>query len=437
VFKSRRYKTYDLEEKWLKEMNHVMSIEMVAKTKLLIVPCSGEKTAVLAQDITKILREDYGLEDKVELFTSLRRSQVEKGTSKNHQHELVSDYFPDVEAQVDIGRNQLYDNIRGTHVALIEHMLTPHRFLVEGQPQCISVNDHLMTIRGYLDILKNVDTLQRTLVTPYLSYVRSHSIDKYKKQGFFQFDSLNMVMEDLQRGKLNALITVDPHAKEAAQLAESLGMDFHSINPFHSARAINPYKLGLSKDKAEDVRKHLRPFQERFATLREEEKGDLYVIVVDSGTESRCENFIERACPDLSPEQFYALLVNFEKSRNTYDNTNTNIKSFSPINTSNMNPEGTYIIIDDMAVSLGTANGAAKVVKEATEGKGRVELWTSHAVTMPVQHEKANDRRYIDRVVCLDTVPQHINLNYEYINASAHLLASGLYKAHQKLVANR
>ena len=410
---------------------------MASKTKLLIIPCSGEKTIELAKNVTRILREDYDLEDKVEMLTSLRRSQVEKGTPKNHQHELVSDYFPDVEAQVDLGRNQLYDVIRGKHVALVEHMLTPHRFVVEGQPQCISVNDHLMTIRGYLDVINNTDTLQRSLLVPYLSYVRSHSIDKYKKKGFYQFDSLKTMMGDLQRGKLSTLITIDPHAKEASQIAESLGMDFHSINPFHSARAINPYKLGLSGDKAKDVRKNLRPFQERFSKLREENKDGLYVVVVDSGTESRCENFIERACPDLNPEEFFSLLVNFDKSRFTYEGTKTIIKSFSPINRNNMNPEGTYIIIDDMAVSLGTANGAAKIVKKATNGKARIELWTSHAVTMPIQHQKANDRTYIDQVVCLDTVPQHTDLNFEYINASAHLLASGLYKAHQKLVASR
>ena len=61
----------------------------------------------------------------------------------------------------------------------------------------------------------------------------------------------------------------------------------------------------------------------------------------------------------------------------------------------------------------------------------------SHAVTMLSQHQKANDRTCIDAVVCLDTVPQHSDLNVEYINASAHLLAAELYKAHHKLVASR
>ncbi len=410
---------------------------MASKTKLLIVPCSGENTTKLAIDVTRILKKEYGLEDQVELLTSQRRKSVPKGTPKDHQHPLVGDYFPDVESQVDIGRNQLFDNIRGKHVAIVEHLLTPHRFVVDGQPQCISVNDHHMTVRGFLDVIRNTDTLQRTLLAPYLTYVRSHSIKKYKKRGFFQFDSIQTTLGDYQRGKLDAIVTIDPHAREAAQIAESLEIDFHDINPFHSARAINPYKLGLSGNRAKDVRKKLRPFQERFAKLRKEKEGHLYVIVVDGGTESRCENFIERACPDLTPEEYFAFLMNFGKDRFTYSDASAQVKSFSPITVDNLDHDGTYIIIDDMAVSLGTANRAARYVKEHSGGKAHIELWTSHAVTMPVQHDGANERNYIDKVVCLDTIPQHPDLKFEYINASAHLLASGLYKAHQKLVDSR
>ncbi len=70
-------------------------------------------------------------------------------------------------------------------------------------------------------------------------------------------------------------------------------------------------------------------------------------------------------------------------------------------------------------------------------GIRKVEVWASHAVTMPSQHGKANQREYIDKVVCLDTIPQHPALDVEYIEASANLLAAELYKTHQKLVALR
>ncbi len=88
-----------------------------------------------------------------------------------------------------------------------------------------------------------------------------------------------------------------------------------------------------------------------------------------------------------------------------------------------------------MYSSGGTGIKAAKLFKEL--GAKRVEVWTSHAVTMPTSYTKSNDRGYVDKVVCLDTVPQNPELDVEYIKASADLLAAEVYKAHQKLVASR
>ena len=48
-------------------------------------------------------------------------TEVEKGTLKDYRHPMVCDFFPDAEIQSDVGRNQLYDVIRGKHVALIEY----------------------------------------------------------------------------------------------------------------------------------------------------------------------------------------------------------------------------------------------------------------------------------------------------------------------------
>ena len=166
---------------------------MLNRTKMLLVPCSGEETLELSRDIEKILHQDYGLE--VESLESIRRGQVGKDTPKDHLHPLVSDYFPDVEVQVDIGRNSLKDIIRGKHVVLVEHLLTPKRLVSPDDTQRVSVNDHLMTIRGFLDVISKAESKdekipQITLAVPYLSYVRSHSIEKYEKRGFFQLDSL-------------------------------------------------------------------------------------------------------------------------------------------------------------------------------------------------------------------------------------------------------
>jgi len=65
------------------------------RTKLLLIPCSGDETLQLAKNIESILRNDYGLEP--ESLDCLRRRDVPKDTQKTHTHPLVSDYFPDME----------------------------------------------------------------------------------------------------------------------------------------------------------------------------------------------------------------------------------------------------------------------------------------------------------------------------------------------------
>ena len=408
---------------------------MSSQTKLLLIPCSGEETTDLASSIFKILKEDYGLDNQVELLSSQRRKDIDKDMPKVHRHPLVADYFADGEVQVDIGGNELKDVIRGKHIALIEHLLTPVRKMHLEDEQRVSVNDHIMAVRGFLDVVSNVDTLQRTLACPYLAYVRSHSIEKYRKQSFFQFDSLKRMLIDFQKGGLDVLVTIDPHSIKASQIAEELNMDFHAANPFQSGRAINPYKLGLTGEKAKDVPKKLRPFQERFTQLKGQYAPHLYIISVDDGTEHRAENFVERAFLKSPPEEVYQRLAYLGKERVSYDRTNSTFKAFSHINERNIDPEGIYIIIDDMFASGGTGMAAAGLFRAA--GAKRVEVWTSHAVTMPAQHARANERTHIDKVVCLDTIPQHSLLDLEYIPASADLLAAELYKAHQRLVASR
>lgn len=405
---------------------------MIGNTKLLLIACSDQETKTLTERIADILRGDYGLGDEVEFLPALSRQEVPSETPKNHRHPLVAGYFPDLEVQTDTGRNTLFDVIRGKHVVLVEHLLTPTR-VVEGN-QTVSVNDHVMTIRGFLDVLGRTEIAHVTLAAPYFSYVRSHSVERYQKGGFFQFDSLRRTLTDYQRDGLRTIVTIDPHSEKAAQLAEELGMNLHMVNPFQSARAINPYKLGLSGAKARDVRRRLRPFQERFTTLRKEKNGHLYVVAVDDGAERRVENFVERAFPEMDPEEFYGLVLYFGKRRESYTDSKSRLKTFSQMTEGNLDPEGTYIIPDDMVASGGTARKTAQYIKTHGGSNTHVELWTTHAVTMSSQYKAANDSNGINHILCLDSVPQSPNLNIEYIPASADLLASGLYKAHCKLL---
>lgn len=414
---------------------------MSALPKLVIVSCSGYETAELARQIHRILREDHGLDDHVELLLSKQRSEVPKDVGKDHRAPLVMDYFGDREVEVDTGRNDLKDGLRGRHVAIVEHLLTPVRTVFPDSQQVVTINDHIMTVRGLLNVLGHVDTLQKTLIAPYLPYVRSHSVGEYVPRGFFQFDSLRRMLTDFKTDGLEEMICIDPHSNNAAQIATELGMGserqpgFHGCNPFQSGRSFSPFKLGLDDGKAPNVFPELRPFQKRFAQLKQQYNDHIYVVSVDDGTEARCENFVERAFPELTPQQFYALITYFGKERATYGDPKMVFKPFSKINEANIDRDGVYIIIDDMFASGGTSNKAAKILKDL--GVKRVEVWTSHAVTMPEQYAKANDRQYINHVVCLDIVPQCSELSIEYIQASAPLLAAELYKAHQKLVSTR
>ena len=279
---------------------------MVSKTKLLLIPCSGKETSKLAKDMFDILKSDYNLENQVELLDSSRKNQVPVGTLKDNRHPLVTDFFSDMEVQVDIGRNDLKDIIRGKHLALVEHLLTPN-----GKA---STNDHIMNIRGMLDVISNTETLKQTLVAPYFSYIRSHSIEKYEARGFYQFNSLRKTLKDYHDDGLNAILTIDPHSDKAEQIAKQFGMDYHWINPFQSARAINPTKLGLSGEKTERIMKTLRPFQERILEFKKQYP-NLYFVSLDDGTEKRVENFVERAYPDLSIAEVYARIAYFDKDR--------------------------------------------------------------------------------------------------------------------------
>jgi len=322
---------------------------------------------------------------------------------------------------------------------LVEHLLTPDRLASPKSPQTVGVNDHVMTVRGFLDVIRKAggkeDVPQITLISPYLNYVRSHSIEKYEARGFFQFDSLRLTLGDYYSGGLGSLITIDAHSEKAAQIANDLGIDYHSINPFQSSRAINPAKLGLTGEKAKEMLKRNRPFQESFKGLREEYGDHLYVVSVDDGTERRAENFAERAFSDLPTELAYTKLVYFEKDRGTYQMSTQKFKPFSAIKEDNVDPQGVYVIIDDMYSSGKTVNTVAKILKDL--GAKRVEARITHAVTVPEQYQEANQRTFLDRVVCLDTVPHTEGLQVEYIPATSDLVAADLYKIHQKLVAGR
>ncbi len=403
------------------------------KPKLLIM--SGLKDSRdLANQIYTILKEDYKMGDGVEIIQALSRDEVPKGTLKDHKAPLVIDFFPDKEVQCDVGRNVLKDMIRGKHVALVQYLYNPTNI---RSADYASLNDRFFNTIGILKNFNrnlNKELTHTTLVAPYITYLRSHSIEKYEKVGFFQFDSLSTMVEMYAKSGLNNMLGIDPHSMKIKDIASDFGMEFWDINPFQSGRSINPAKLGLIDTKEiEKVMSNLRPFIERFRKLKEDNQNHLYVGSLDDGTEKRCENFVDRAHPELPFP--HILLAYLWKERFSYDGSTIQFKSFSQINEKNIDPEGTYILIDDMFASGGSVDKSATMLK--SYGAKRVEAWVAHAVTAPSQVEKAKKITSVDKVVCLDTIIQDPSLGFEYIHASADLLAAELYKVHQKFLSSR
>ena len=389
--------------------------------KLLIVPGLPDSHE-LAKDIHRILRDDYRLEDGVEILFPKTRKEIPAGDSKGQNSQFVVDFFPDMEVQVDIGQIGLEGIIRDKHVAIVQHLYNPVGI---G-----SVNDRIAVVEGMLDLFAKTSTAHRSLVAPFSTYLRAHSVEKYEQRGFFQFDSLTRMLKKYKSFDLNTMISIDPHSIKVKEVALGLGMVFRDMNPFRSARSINPAKLGFSGDEGKKVIMRLRPFLERFAQMKRDDS-HLYLVSADSGVEKRAEYFLDRAFPELKDP--YIKLAYFGKDRGSYASSSAEFKSFSRINETNIDPDGTFIIIDDMFASGGTANKRAKILKE--NGAKRVEVWTSHAVTSQDQIEKAKGLEYIDKIVCLDTVQQDPRLGIEYINVSADLLAAELYKCHEALHA--
>lgn len=230
------------------------------QSKLLLISGTGDSPK-LAENIYHELRDTYQIGDSVNILIPKKPTEVEKSLRKGHTYPPVLGSFPDCETRVDIGKNEFLDEVRGKHIVIVKYMDTPKR-----HPD-MHINDHLFEVLGMLDVFKATDTLRITLAAPYLPYLRSHSIEKYEKQGFYQFDSLATMIEFLSKKGLNNIICINPHSLKIIDKAKEYNITVHGIDSFQSSSSINPHKLGLNST-TKDVLANLQPFLEYFNSIK-------------------------------------------------------------------------------------------------------------------------------------------------------------------------
>ena len=220
------------------------------QSRLVLVSGTGDSPK-LAENVYDELRSTYEMRNSVSLIVPKKPKDVNKNSVKNRTYPLVLGSFQDGETRADIGKNELYSEIRGKHVMVIKYMFTPKRDM--------RINDHIMEVKALLDIFKHTDTLRKTLAVPYLPYLRSHSIENYENKGFYQFDSLMDMVESFKHKGLEGMICIDPHSDKIIEKGKEQGISVNSIDPFHSVKYTNPSKLGLNSN-YEEVLSRLQPF---------------------------------------------------------------------------------------------------------------------------------------------------------------------------------
>lgn len=395
------------------------------QSKLVLVSGTGDSPK-LARNIYTELRDTYNMGDSVSLFVPKKPNEVNKNLVKNRTYPAVLGSYTDRETRGDGGSNILLDKIRGNHAVIVKYMYTPKR-----EPD-MHINDHIMEVKALLDVFKHTDTLRKTLAVPYLTYLRSHSIEKYEKKKFYQFDALTDMVESFKFKGLEGIICIDPHSDKIIEKGREFNIEVNTINPFSSTRYTDPSKLGLN-DNSEKVLSKLRPFLERFKKIKEskEYKNIKFIFPsLDENAEKRVREFI------IDSELFWDSMAYMNKTRNTLGKPIFQIKSFSKINEGSKIKDAVCIGLDDMVDSGGTSDGGFEYLKNK-EFMKHSELWVSHPL-IP-DRKKVKALKNIDKIVALDTIihknPEEIKL--EYIKCSHHLLAAEIFKAHMKLDEER
>lgn len=388
-----------------------------AKTSLILIP-SNELNIPFTESIAKVLRDDFKLGDRVEVFSPKTNKQAkELDIPRGAKSPLVSDKFGNTEPRLESGKVQLYD-LKDSYIAVVKHL---YDYPVSG----MSVPYNLMEVRYWFDMFNeaNLPTVRKVLVTPYLPLLGSHNNEKYQKMGFFEPNRMGLFIDDLVSVGVQDLFSIHPHTQDIITECNHKGIVPHMKDSFTGPIDTDYCKLGFrTREEAMDILKKIHPY----TTHMEETASQL-------GENGR----IVGATPDISAEQLmcmvvkgtkdeticYSDLLSYLKERTGEGESKiVGVKSFSGVKLEELS--GTTDIVADDFIRTGTSvNLVAGDLK--SHGAKSVEAWVTHG-----EFPKVKDISHlpnIDKVVCLNTMLHRVK-GVTYLPGAECILAASIYR---------
>lgn len=398
------------------------------KTQLILWPAGGQ-SAELAKDIAGILTKDYKLDDRVRILNVLtarkfRDATKDKAIEKGPMRPLITDLFGDGDPRVEGGEPE-FAELNGHYLAVVKYMFEPESDM--------SINDFIMQVMAVFYVVNdNCLPLRKALIAPYLPYLRSHSVDKYKQRGFVESDRLKMLADILALCKIDDLFMIHPHSEKIGDYCSDRGITVHMRDTFRNDVYVDYRKLGFSsRQEAKSVLERQQPIVNHVRKLREEAEKDgrkFYIIVPDEGAESLVETLARDAGID------YDFVLNILKERlEAGEVIIKGIKDFCNVIPENLRGAN-CVVCDDMTSSGDTLDKIAAYLKTT---------YQFHNVFGIVSHAAVDDKsRFqrlasIDRIFHTDSIPYTDLPKAEVIPCSADILAASLLRSFRRELAKK
>lgn len=389
-------------------------------------PGIGHSVEVTNQ-IAEILRKDYKLEDRVQIFSAIpdkifEQQQKAKKIEKGPLRPIVTGFFGDGDPRIEGGLPE-YEELNGHYLAVVQHMFQPGSGL--------SINDLLMyTMALFYAVNDYSKPLRKALISPYMPYLRAHSVDKYLQRGFGEADRMKMLSDILALCQLDDVFIIHPHSEKIGDYLSARGITPHLKETFRNYKYIDFRKLGFeSRDESQAMLERQQPIVNEIKYLNLEaaqKQKNMYVIVPDEGAEHLVETLARDADID------YDRVGNILKERLEAGEVRIiGFKDFCNINHKEM--EGSICAVcDDMTSSGDTLEKIAKFLKEEYK-VSKVVGFVSHAAVD--NKSKIEQLHYLDELVYTDTI-LHTNLPHtRVVVCSADIIAASLCRSYRRELA--